>query len=144
MLFIFLVSLIRVQRSSLLASVIIIPVRIAVVIFSYQLNVFSRLLVFIYIMVFIGGLLVLLVRVASISFQEQAFGFNKLIVFRLILLIIIMTIEKKNRERLNWFIPILWFKNQPFLINLVVIVLLTALAVLTFFNLNFKGLIRRL
>lgn len=60
-----------VQQSGLYMRLILVPFRVALILFLKSVLLSSILVLLVFVMIFIGGLIVLLVRVASLSSQEQ-------------------------------------------------------------------------
>jgi len=135
---------IRSQSSSLWIRLLLIPIRIIVVFIYSQNNLFSGIIIILYITVFIGGLIVLLVRVARISPQEQMFYFIKIWTVTTIIVSYPFIFYKKFYIELekNAFTP--WFENIRIIILLRVLLLTLALIVLTKLIIEFKGIIRNL
>jgi len=89
-----LVLLLSIQTSSLWGSLILVPIRLILVIRFSNFVIYSGLIAYIFIIVFIGGLIVLLVRIASLISQEQSIrvGISTvLLCLRLLFLLIFWT-----------------------------------------------------
>lgn len=71
MILVILVTMLRLQSSSLWRTLIVVPIRLILIYSFRRVNIISGLLMIIYVIVFIGGLLIFLMSVASISPQEQ-------------------------------------------------------------------------
>jgi len=65
------VIIITVQSSSLIRSLLLVPLRAILILAVGVSNIYSGFMSFIFIIIFIGGLIVLLVSVASVVQQEQ-------------------------------------------------------------------------
>jgi len=78
----------------LIRRLIVIPCSVAVIIGVHVNLLFSGLITFIFIIIFIGGLIVLLVSVTSRIIQEQVISFRFIIIIRLSLRFsILVTLE---------------------------------------------------
>ena len=132
------------QSSSLWTRLLIIPTRILLIITCQRANFYSRLIVIVYVIIFIGGLIVLLVRVASISYQEQRFYFLKfwVLLIRVLILPLLIFIKTETFTNSNQFTG--WYENSGRLILIRVVILTTALLTLTKLIIAFKGIIRNL
>lgn len=142
---VFILILLTSQRSSLWSSLIIIPLRLTIIISSRRVNIFSSLFIFIFIMVFIGGLLVLLLRVVSISYQEQGYSFLKNWVLITVAILIPLILEFKGLTYSNALIfRVSWLEFQRLFYIVFISILIISLLTMRKLILRFKGLIRSL
>jgi hypothetical protein len=131
------------QSSSLWSSLLIIPFSLLIVILLRNKNLFSGLFIFVYVIIFIGGLLVLLVRVASLTYQEIRFNFLKSWVFLCFLVRIPFLLNLKFYFWSNYFSPfIIWIKGQFSFSILLILVLTVGLLTISKMIISFKGIIR--
>lgn len=133
------------QSSTLWTRLIIIPLSLVVILLINSNNVRSRLVIVLYVMVFVGGLIVLLVSVSSLSSHEQTYNFDKpWLLFRISAALPFSFFYKIKIESHSLIQRVRWFENQAQLIFFSVFLILTCLIIVSKRINSFKGLIRRI
>jgi len=141
---------ISMQASSLIRSILLVPSRIILILVLNINFVYSRILCYIFIIIFIGGLIVLLVRVSSTVQQEQGI-FSRLVIIIImtvvtIVLIVIMIDWGLGRDSLETpinLVNLISFLKVRSIIR-ILLLLVICLFILTKLLLDYKGLTRNL
>lgn len=134
--------MISIQISSLVRSLILIPLSLLLIIACHIEALYSRVIIFIFVIIFIGGLMVLLVRIASLVYQEPGVA-PSLVISRFIgvLLFSYKEITIDWQETTTLFLS--WFETlKLMLFGFSLFVLIISLFVMTVLLLEFKGIIR--
>lgn len=137
------------QSSSLWRRLTLIPFRIFIALSIVDSMAFSGLLVYMFILVFVGGLMIILVRVTSVSVQEQRTKMHYIYIISLI--IISFFLEKSDITEVYFFsvetyvVPLSWFfSEKEFSIAVIFIFLIIGLISISVLLLKFKGFARSL
>nr|YP_009346441.1 NADH dehydrogenase subunit 6 [Paralongidorus litoralis]AOT84252.1 NADH dehydrogenase subunit 6 [Paralongidorus litoralis] len=134
------------QSGSLVSSMLIIPLSMAAMYMSISLSWSSGFMLFVYVLVFIGGLLVLLVSLTSLLSLEQSFKQP----FLLELLISYVMLSALYSEPLTLhetganMVLFFWFNSQPVLLNTIIMIFTLSLMLITWFILKVKNMSRSL
>jgi len=141
-----LVLVIRIQSRSLLVSLLTVPAR-AILISRISPDKSSGLVIFVFIIVFIGGLLVLLVRVTSTVYQEQrlaprVFIFSLSLCLGTIILFPGLKTYDWSARKASLFFWVRELKINFLLFNVIMVVI--SLLTISLLLIEFKGIIRKL
>jgi len=141
------VIIITVQSSSLIRSLLLVPLRAILILAVGVSNIYSGFMSFIFIIIFIGGLIVLLVSVASVVQQEQGIFLS----WGLFLLVCIFIRTGFYKDLIRGsFVEItvglmhLLDEIKYILILFILFILFICLFVVTKLLIDYKGLIRTL
>lgn len=128
-----------VQQSRLYIRLILAPFRLLLVLSLLRNLLRSRFLLFLFVMIFIGGLVVLLVRVSSLSTQEQGVVARQ---FFFVSILRVLIIKEVFVFPVSDFIPLVLWLSDGFAVLLVFSILIISLLVITSLVFKFKGLVR--
>jgi len=144
------ITSVTIQISSLIRRLLLVSSRIILILIVNINFIFSGLLCYIFIIIFVGGLIVLLVRVSSIVQQEQGASPSFILLFSLVTFIVIVIflyndviLQRDCRETTINLMNFLSLNKKRIVFRLIII-LSVCLFVLSKLLLDFKGITRNL
>lgn len=130
------------QSSSIVRRLVLIPTRISLMLIFYIETLYSGILTFIFIIVFIGGLMVLLVSATSVVYQDQwVVPSIRVVVISPLILFISERASSWNEDYTRF---LSWLDNSKItLVWISLVILVIGLFVITFLLIEYKGITRR-
>lgn len=139
----FFTTLLIVLQRTFWCRLLTIPLSILSILAVRQALEFSGLVVFVFCLVFVGGLLLLIVIVSTLSHQERRFTISIMLVIIIYIISYLFFFNTRNidfREKMN---VIFWYEKMPRTLRLPLLSLSISLAAIRVFLSNSK-IIRRI
>nr|YP_009346444.1 NADH dehydrogenase subunit 6 [Xiphinema rivesi]AOT84255.1 NADH dehydrogenase subunit 6 [Xiphinema rivesi] len=138
----FSMTLLMVLQSTFWCSLLTIPMSILSIMIARQVLEFSGLVVFIFCLVFVGGLLLLIVMISTLSHQESSLLINTslmIIVYMLSYFFFLSVSSMDFSENMN---IMFWYEKMPMTLSLPLLSLFISLMVISVFLSNSKMMSR--
>nr|YP_025918.1 NADH dehydrogenase subunit 6 [Xiphinema americanum]AAQ75782.1 NADH dehydrogenase subunit 6 [Xiphinema americanum] len=135
-------TLLMTLQSTFWCSLLTIPLSILSIFITRQVLEFSGLVVFIFCLVFIGGLLLLIVMVSTLSHQESSLIIDKMSMIAVYMMSYFFLLKVSDIDFSNKVSAMFWYEKTPLMISLPLMSLFISLMTISFFLSNSKMMSR--